>query len=178
MTIEYKDRTTSRSNKGMVSMNTQKSVFWKVQRVLKAILPLVILIGGMSTTHTTRAESSNDILVVVNLGSNVNSLEANEVREIFLKKKTRWGSGATIVPINPANNSKLREEFRTKVLKMTASEEQTYWQSRKIKDGVFETVAFANVLKAVFKLRGAISYVYRSEFMNRVAKVLLVIPAN
>lgn len=158
-------------------MNLQNSMLWNVQRILKAFLPLIVLLSGMTTTHTAHAESPDDILVVANLGVNKNGLGVNEARDIFLKQKTSWGGGASIIPIN-STDPKLREEFRTRVIRMTAAEEKKYWQSRKIKDGVQEVPSFTNILKVIFKLRGAVSYMYRSQFVKGIAKVLLVIPAN
>jgi hypothetical protein len=61
---------------------------------------------------------------------------------------------------------------------MSVSEERSYWQNSKIKRGVSEPRAFGNVLKAVFKLRGAVSYVYRSQYKAGAAKIVLVIPAG
>jgi hypothetical protein len=91
---------------------------------------------------------------------------------------TCWSSGAKVVPLNVTNGSGLRDDFRARVLGMTSAQEQSYWQERKIKAGESTPSEFGDTLRAVFKLRGAIGYVYRSQFKEGTAKVLLVIPAR
>ena len=83
-----------------------------------------------------------------------------------------------MVPINAMGSSPLREAFRTQVLQMTAAEETRYWQDMKIKKGLTPPSEFGNVQKAVFNLKGSVSYVFRSEHKGGVTKVLLEIPAS
>ena len=61
---------------------------------------------------------------------------------------------------------------------MSPAEEQRYWRDAKVKGTENEPVSFSNTLQAVFKLKGALSYVYRKDFREGVSKVVLVIPAR
>ena len=70
----------------------------------------------------------------------------------------------------------LREEFRRRVLEMTADEEQRYWQNQKIVQGKTPPTEFKSSQRAVFSIKGALSYVYRKDLKQNVAKVVLVIP--
>jgi hypothetical protein len=162
----------------MVSMHTRREALRSGQRIFKAFLSLVVLIGAAISADIARAENPNDILIIANLGVKTNSIAVDELRDLFLKKRTSWGSGEKAVPLNVADNPKLREEFRATVLKMSSTEEQSYWQVRKIKEGVSDPPTFGNIQKAVFKLRGALSYIYRSQYKEGVAKVVLVLPAG
>ena len=61
---------------------------------------------------------------------------------------------------------------------MTPAEEQSYWQEQKIRKGLTPPAEFASTLKAVFSVKGAVSYVFRKQFKEGVAKVLLIIPGE
>jgi ABC-type phosphate transport system substrate-binding protein len=124
------------------------------------------------------AESPKDILIVANSAAGVNKVSLADVRDMFLKKRTSWPGGAKVVPVNINDGNGLRNDFRAKVLGMTSAQEKAYWQERKIKAGESTPSEFGDTLRAVFKLRGAIGYVYRSQFKEGTAKVLLVIPAG
>lgn len=159
-------------------MSTLFEAHWSGGRILTVFLSIAVLIGAAMSADPARAENPNDILVIANLGVKTNSIALDELRDAFLKKRTNWGSGERVVPLNVSDNPKLRDEFRAAVLKMSATEEQRYWQTRKIKEGDSEPAAFGNIQKAVFKLRGAVSYIYRSKYKEGVSKVVLVLPAG
>lgn len=124
------------------------------------------------------AESPNDILIVANTASGGGSLSVSDVKDMFLKKRSSWGNGVKVAPLNAVEGSALRRAFRTRVLGMTEADERAYWQERKIKAGESVPPEFGDTLRAVFKLRGAIGYVLRSQFKAGTAKVLLVVPAG
>ncbi len=124
------------------------------------------------------AQSPDDILVVVNSASNADSVGAAELRDVFLKKRSRWRAGGQATPIHASENSSLRHDFRQRLLEMTSAEEEKYWSDRRIRNGTQPPVEFSNTLRAVFKLDGAVSYVYRSDYKEGIAKVVLVIPAS
>ena len=124
------------------------------------------------------AENPNDILVVVNREAPSNQVSGDEVKSMFMKLKTRWRGGAKIVPVHAKPGSPLRRDFLRRILGMNPSEEEAYWNDRKIRAGVSKPLEFTTPLKAVFNINGAVGYVYRSQFKKGLAKVILVIPAN
>jgi len=140
---------------------------WMAALAFSAILP-----------KSARADDPNDILIVVNAASGGGSMTVSDVRDLFLKKRTSWANGVKAVPVNAVEGSALRAAFRSKVLGMTASEERAYWQERKIKAGESVPPEFGDTLRAVFKMRGAIGYIFRSQFREGTAKILLVVPAR
>ena len=143
---------------------------WTIQAVLAVAL--------FALPSQASADDPNDIIVIANSSVKANSITKDELRDIFLKKRTSWSNSGNVKPINASDGSPLRARFCEAVLQMTPEEEKRYFQEEKIKNGVTEPNSFSNTQKAVFKLRGSISYVFRSEFKEGVAKKLLVIPAS
>ncbi len=137
---------------------------------------LLALFFGQS--DIAQAQAPQDILVIVNSSSPVADASVAELRNIFLKKKSFWRGGEAVVPIHARPGSPLRDAFRQRVLAMTATEEKEYWKNVKIKKGLTEPTAIGNTLKAVYKLRSSVSYVFRADFKTGVAKPILVIPAD
>jgi len=124
------------------------------------------------------AESPDDILVIVNKSTALDETTVAELRNIFLKKKSAWHTGASALPVHAQENTVLRKQFRDRLLQMSATAEREYWKNAKIKQALMAPPTFSNTLKAVFKLRGAVSYVFRSDYKEGVAKVVLVLPAS
>ena len=145
--------------------------------VVGLMLPSMAL-AQKSTPSMPLAQNPWDILIVANAAAGATKLSLADVRDMFLKKRTSWPGGTKVVPVNVTDGSGLRNDFRAKVLGMTSAQEKAYWQERKIKAGESTPSEFGDTLRAVFKLRGAIGYVYRSQFKEGTAKVLLVIPAG
>lgn len=145
---------------------------------MRHAIPIILALAAFAASAVAAAESPNDILIVANTASGGGSLSVTDVRDMFLKKRSSWGNGVKVAPLNAVEGSALRTAFRAKVLGMTAGEERAYWQERKIKAGEAVPPEFGDTLRAVFKLKGAIGYVLRSQFKAGTAKVLLVIPAG
>ncbi len=124
------------------------------------------------------AESPNDILIIANKSVHQESSTLGEIKNLFLKKKTTWQSGEKALPIHASRSASIRAEFLKRVLDMSTSEETAYWHARKVKEGIDKPVTFGNTLKAVFKLRYSVGYIYRSQYKEGVVRILLVIPAQ
>jgi len=133
----------------------------------------LLLVSGADASNS---EKPSDLLIVVNRNASVMETSVEEVRNVFLRKKNAWRNGGTAVPVN-ARGGQARAAFRERVLRMTAIQEQEYWKNAKITRGLTEPTEFPNTLKAVFHLRSGVSYVLRSEYIERVAKIVLVVPA-
>jgi ABC-type phosphate transport system substrate-binding protein len=139
---------------------------------------MMLLAVPLLQARAAAAESPDDILIVVNKSVTAGSTTVAELRNIFLKKKTSWRTGDQVVPVHATSGSKLRSAFQKRLLGMSATEEREYWKNAKIKHALMEPATFNDTLKAVFKLRGAVSYVFRSQYKEGVAKILLVLPAQ
>lgn len=144
--------------------------------------PLLWLLAAILVVHappgTASAEHPEDILIVANKSVSVNSITMNEAKNLFLHKRTHWSDGAKVLPINAPQKSDIRAEFDTQVLAMSLEDELVYWYKKRIQTGSSAPPEFTNPLKAVFRLKGSVSYVYRSQYREGVAKILLVLPAK
>ncbi|MBN2527098.1 MAG: hypothetical protein JXR76_11945 [Deltaproteobacteria bacterium] len=149
----------------------------KQQKTSRAFLFLLFIAGTLQSTPL-EAESLDDILVFVNPSNSIRKLSVAEVRQIFLKEKTKWSTGNNILCIHPPQNVGLRNQFRSQVLDMTQEEEDTYWQDKKIRDNLSPPVSLGNTYRAVFSLREGISYGYRKDVPRSAVKIVLVIPAH
>ncbi|MDJ0764103.1 MAG: hypothetical protein QNJ97_14065 [Myxococcota bacterium] len=151
-------------------------------RICKRIPGRTLLLAGLATAlllqaPKIRAEDPSDILIIANQSASASQISPDVLRDIFLKKRTAWPSGGKVTPVNASPGSDLRKAFRDHILKMTTNEEQQYWQDLKIRKGAAEPPVFSQPLRAVFHLKGSVSYVFRSQYKEGVVKVLLVIPA-
>lgn len=136
-----------------------------------AVLLVVYLCTGVAD-----GGGLDDILIVSNKSVDQKSISLAEVRSIFLKEKTRWKDGQKIIVLNAKRGSPLRKAFQDRLLSMEPEEEYAYWEEQKIRRQLSAPTEFANLLKAVFKLKGAIGYVYRHQYKEGVANVLMVLP--
>jgi ABC-type phosphate transport system substrate-binding protein len=143
---------------------------------------LVVLLLGFALTgvwqSTAHADSPDDILIVVNKSVPINSVSSAELKAIFLKKKTRWKNGSKAIPIHAKNGTPLRKAFGQRLLNMEQSREKSYWQEQKIRTGTLPPITFSNLLKAVFKVNGAVSYVFRSDYKEGVVKIIMVLASE
>ena len=128
--------------------------------------------------NTARADDPKDILIIVNKSVSQENITLAEIRNLFLKERTSWRGGSKAVPIHAPAGSSLRKAFVNRVLGMDSEDEKIFWRERKIRTGKVGPAEFSNVLKAVFKLRNSISYIYRSDYVEGVVKVVLVLPAQ
>ena len=143
---------------------------WRVALLLLTALSVV--------PEVSSADSPNDIVVFGNNGLSVSSVTIDELKQIFLKKKTSWRGGDRIVCINTPSSVPVRAKFREKVLGMSARDEEIYWENQKVRKQLTPPPEMMGTPKAVFKLKNSISYAFRKDVPKNVVKVLLVIPAQ
>lgn len=122
------------------------------------------------------AQSPDDILIIANKGVATDAISIEEVKAIFLKQRNNYKSGGRATPINARKGSALRKAFQEKVLGMDGTQETQYWQEQKIKKGIGAPVELSNTVRAVFSMRGGISYCYRKSYKEGTSKVLLTLP--
>ena len=124
------------------------------------------------------AESPDDLLIVVNRDVKVDKISLAEARDLFLKKRTKWDNGVNVVPIDAPEATKVNNDFQSRVLEMSKNEVRRYWESTKIRQGHTAPPVFEKTLKAVFKIKGAVGYIYRAQYLDGVVKVVLTLPAQ
>ncbi len=142
------------------------------------IYSAAIVLAMVQWPVSAAAQDPKDILIVANPSFHDTAITVDHTREIFLDKRRNLPSGAKVIPINAPAGSAVRNDFRARVLKMSAEDEKTYWKDQKIKMGNNSPPEFKQTQKAAFKIRKGVSYVYRSDFKQGVSKVLLVVPSG
>ncbi len=146
--------------------------------VTGTLLSALALWLSLSSVGGTASAGEEEILVVANLKVPVDAISEADLRAIFRKSRLSYPGGARAVPIHARSGSPLRRDFLRRVLHLTEAEEKKFWEEQKIRKGIKPPAEFSNTLKAVFHLKGAVSYVYRSQFKEGTAKVLLRLPAK
>ena len=143
----------------------------------KRVLILLLALTTSLAVSKPRAddENPNDILIIANRSLPLDKISISELKDFFLKKRASWRTGEKVIPVNAKEGTDIRKAFRQKVLELDVSKEKLYWQDRMIIAGEKPPPAFSNTQKAVFKLRGAVSYIYRKDFREGVTKILLVL---
>lgn len=142
---------------------------------VRAVVFAVFVFGALDAS----AEDPRDLLVVVNPSVKATSITLVQVRDIFLKTRTTWpDSTARALAVNAKNYSETRTAFRQRVLNMSEEDETRYWQKQKLIGKKGEPPEFPNPLKAVFKLKDSVCYVFRSDYREGIGRVILVIPAK
>ena len=142
-------------------------------RLCQKLLTFVIFTCLVSIAPSMGHSDSDQIVIIVNIKSPIQSITTSELKRLFLKQRLNWGNGEKVFPINNKENSKTRQIFRQKVLDMTATEERTYWQMQKVKKGISPPPEFRNVQKAVFSLKGGIGYCLLSEHKPGTSRIIL-----
>lgn len=132
----------------------------------------ICVIGMLSPAATAAKDVSEPILIVANKSVSANKASLDEIKAIFLKKKFTWKTGGKAIAITPSSPA-LRAAFAHKVLGMNPTQEKAYWQDFKIKKGTTAPPEFGNNLKAVYKIKGSVSYIFKSQYKEGVVKILL-----
>jgi len=145
---------------------------------LFALLALLALVAMLPVRASSQIQNRpDDILVVANKGVPTTKLSVDDVRAMFLKRKVTWDGDLPVVPVHPNAASPLRAEFLKRVIQLSAADETRYWEDQKIKHGIIGPKVFPNPLKAVYMIKGSLSYIQRKDYKDGVVKIVLVLPA-
>jgi hypothetical protein len=126
------------------------------------LLPAVLL-TTLGFSATSPAEASPD------------DLSAEDVRQIFLRKKTSWSSGQRIVCVDALADTATSDAFRKKVLRMSSDELKRYWEEQQLKGELAHIPAFSDTVRAVFMLNGSIGYALRKDLKTDAVRVVLTL---
>ena len=97
--------------------------------------------------------------VVVAKSSPIEAMNAEKIRDVFLKKRT-FDGGNKLLPVNLLGDESVRKQFEVKVLQMQRDEINRYWITNHFK-GVSPPVTQASLVsiqKFIEKVDGAIGY--------------------
>lgn len=101
-----------------------RSIFQVSRRNAMGMLLVLLFI------RVSNAEEKPHFYVIAHPSVTATSLQARFVADAFLKKVTRWESGAAIHPVDLPSTSKTRIAFSEQVLKRSVAAVRSYWQQR------------------------------------------------
>ena len=146
-----------------------------MKRFTTGLLTVALCTFTLAMSGAAWAENPDDILVVTNKASPLGELSLRVVQQIFLKKRGEVdGHGVSVFVAT--SESPLRDAFAKAVLKMTPQQEAEYWANELIQNGRSEPPSTLTPLRAVSSLPSAISYVFRKNYKDGLAKIVATCP--
>lgn len=85
---------------------------------------IVVAIAGL---FAVASDASAQLVVIVNDGNPVASLNQGDVRAYFMKVEPTWDNGEKVRPIDQTGNSAERTAFISEVLGMSDAELERHW---------------------------------------------------
>jgi ABC-type phosphate transport system substrate-binding protein len=110
----------------------QTATFRATSCSLIAFLVATVL---LLTPADTRADLSGQFRIIVNPSVEINELALDELKRIYLGKKTLWDSGSRIRPSLLNEKSPLTQEFLESSLRKTVRQYRAYWKRRLFSGG-------------------------------------------
>jgi ABC-type phosphate transport system substrate-binding protein len=154
---------------------------WRAAVVAIAAMTLVVT---PFVSHDADARDGRDaiprgdgFLVVVNEQNAVATLPRTTVSRYFLKKVSRWDSGAVALPVDLPPDSPIRDAFSRRVLSKSVSSIRAYWQQQIFSGRDVpppEKPNDAAVLEFVQSNPTAIAYVSSAAALPRGVRVLTI----
>ncbi len=117
--------------------------------------------------------------VIVNASNPVASLRAQELSDIFMKKRSRWGHGEAASPVDLEDQSPVRESFSRQIHDKSTVAVKAYWQKMIFSGHEVpppEKATSAEVVAYVRAHKGAIGYVAMDTALGSGVKVVRVVP--
>ena len=138
--------------------------------------PLVKIALAVSLTLAAVPALAEPVAVVVNRENPKSSLTTEELRSIYLGKRTEWPDGTRTQPIDQVPSAPGREVFLGAVMGMSKAHFAEHWVDQQVRGaGSAPKVAAsaAAAVKLVAKVRGAVAFVPVSQVTPAV-KVVFV----
>lgn len=85
---------------------------------------------GTLLPSSLRAQSSAQPLLVVVSIDNADAPSADEIAQIFKRRKLFWSNGTRIQPVNLPADHPLRQHFARALLRMTPEAQEEYWNEQ------------------------------------------------
>lgn len=132
---------------------------------------IVLLISLLATAPA----AAEEIAVIVN-NSRVETLDREEIAQIYLKKRRFWSDGSPILPINRNAAADARAHFDAAVFGSGAGRLRVYW-NRAYYDGVLPPATLASdeaIRRFITSEPRAIGYIPRNAVDASVRVVILL----
>jgi ABC-type phosphate transport system substrate-binding protein len=141
---------------------------------------LYVLLGLLTATALwpQRSRAGGEVIVVIVHKANpVSRLGRDDLRPIYLLKKTAWGNGRSIEPFNLPDGANSRSTFDRAVLGMGSDEVARYWIDRRIRGDARpprNVPSPSTIVALVAKNEDAIGYVPAADVKGSVKIVARV----
>jgi len=142
---------------------------------------IAVVLGGMIAATSAAADlgtpGQRPYMVIVNAANPGGVVSREVLADIFLKKATRWTSGAPIEVVDQSLESEIREAFCRDALELTPRAVMSYWQEQLRSGGErppFVKASDTEVLEYVSTRPGAIGYVSAGTPVDGAVRVLQV----
>jgi ABC-type phosphate transport system substrate-binding protein len=129
---------------------------------VRGIAVLLVLFAALSVSPLAHSQADSPLLVIVHLGVPDARVDANELRAIFLRKRTLWSNGRRIVPLNHPPGSPVRVAFDRTTLGFSGDQAARFWIDARIRYGTEAPMSIASealLARVVKQLPGSIGYV-------------------
>ena len=126
---------------------------------------------------SARSQPDASLLVIVHMGVPDARLDGDELRSIFLRKRTLWSNGQRIVPLNQPAGNAVRVAFDNRTLGFDGKQAARFWIDARIRAGTEAPMSIASealLVRVVKQLPGSIGYVRASVALAGVRVVARV----
>jgi ABC-type phosphate transport system substrate-binding protein len=134
----------------------------KLERWTFVLLPALALFALEAVRPIAISQSPVRLVVIVHPSVKEKSLDIDDLRTVFLRKRMQWSGGAQIVAINQPPSSVARVAFDAAVLNFKPDQVARYWIDARIRFGTRAPQTISGdgmVLKVIRALAGSIGYV-------------------
>lgn len=143
----------------------------KLQRVLGKLLAGLLLVSLMPVAHA-------EIAVITNPDVKEIGISKAKLADIYLGRKHSYSDGSTIVPVDQAEDSAIRDKFYQAVVGMSGSAVNRYWSRLRFSGKGNPPMVISGdeaVRDWVASHPGGIGYI-DGKYLNNSVKVVLIIP--
>ena len=130
-------------------------------RLAMSIAASLLLAMALPGSRAAGAPASG-FKVIVNASNAEAVLSIQQLSQLFLKRDTRWGTGARVVPVDLPVNSPVRQEFSRAIHGRSAAAVDSFWSKQIFSGAALPPVTLpseAAVIAYVRENPGAIGYV-------------------
>ena len=150
--------------------------FARIIRAGGLIVTLIMTLALLPTPFATGQDNPKTVeWVVIVHPDNKDSIDKAAIRDIFLRRKTKWSDNEAITPYQYKEDSSERAAFARELLEMSAAEEEQYWVDARVRFGTLPPrVKTSTRIVRIFVARqkGAIGFIPASEVEEGKVRVI------
>ena len=137
----------------------------------------IVAIAGWFSVSVAMAQST--LAVVVNKDVPIETVDAGQATQLFLRQVTTWSDGVRVQPVDLTQGNPLRAEFYSRITGRSPGQLRAYW-ARQAFTGMGvplrEVATVEDVSRFILSTPGAIGYVERRNIDTGLKIVLEAAP--